>query len=232
MGTIILKDIPFNVDVNSLRDVVHIRKESRYENELTHLIDEALAIAKPKALYKPAFFDVKDDEHVNIDGVLLKSRVLAVNVENAYRVFPFVATCGADLDDWARSKKDMMDRFIADAISGLALQSIFEFAHDHFKEQYHIEKIAIMTPGSIQDWPLEEQKPLFEILGDVQQSIGVHITDHLVMIPSYSVSGVIFPTEVSFESCQLCPREKCPGRRATYDQGLYERKYSQKDNPE
>ena len=29
-----------------------------------------------------------------------------------------------------------------------------------------------------------------------------------------------FPTEVKFESCQLCPREKCHTKQAPYDPGM------------
>jgi hypothetical protein len=39
------------------------------------------------------------------------------------------------------------------------------------------------------------------------------------------VSGIRFPTTESFESCQLCPRAGCPGRRAAYDASLYDRRY-------
>ena len=46
------------------------------------------------------------------------------------------------------------------------------------------------------------------------------LTDTFLMVPIKSVSGIFFPTEVSFESCQLCPRENCIGRRAPYDPAL------------
>jgi predicted transcriptional regulator len=75
-----------------------------------------------------------------------------------------------------------------------------------------------MSPGSLKDWPIEEQRALFAILGDVEGSIGVRLSESLVMIPSKSLSGIYFPTEVPFYSCQLCPRERCPSRRATYDE--------------
>ena len=31
------------------------------------------------------------------------------------------------------------------------------------------------------------------------------------------MSGIYFPTEVPFISCQLCDRKNCPGRKAAYD---------------
>jgi hypothetical protein len=82
-----------------------------------------------------------------------------------------------------------------------------------------------MSPGSLGEWPLSQQRPLFASLGDVAGAIGVRLSESLLMVPAKSVSGVCFPTEESFESCQLCPREDCPGRRAPYDETLYDRKY-------
>ena len=225
METIVFKEIPFHIDRASLMTSVRVKPGSRYADELEHLAQEAEEIARPKALYRAVYFDVKDDEHVMIDGILLKSRVLKINLEHAHRIFPFVATCGMELEEWSRSKDDIMTRFLADAIKDLALRSVFQFTEKHFKKKYHLEKTGVMTPGSLPDWPIEEQRPLFTILGDIQDAIGVRITRSLVIIPSFSVSGILFPTEVSFQSCQLCPREKCQGRRAPHDKGLYDRKY-------
>ena len=75
-----------------------------------------------------------------------------------------------------------------------------------------------MAPGSLSDWPIEEQGPLFRLLGDVEASIGVRLTRNLLMLPAKSISGFYFPTEVSFYSCQLCPRKRCESRKAKYDE--------------
>jgi hypothetical protein len=77
-----------------------------------------------------------------------------------------------------------------------------------------------MSPGSLQDWPLEAQSQLFQLLPDVEAAIGVRLTESLLMIPTKSVSGIYFQTEVSFVNCQLCQRGKCPGRKARYDEDL------------
>ena len=85
---------------------------------------------------------------------------------------------------------------------------------------------AVMNPGSLTDWPLREQRPLFALLGDVRSAIGVELTDTLLMVPRKSVSGIVFVAEETFASCQLCPRYDCPNRRAPYEAGLFERKYT------
>jgi hypothetical protein len=74
-----------------------------------------------------------------------------------------------------------------------------------------------MNPGSLQNWPITQQNELFSIFRNVEALIGVRLTQSCLMIPLKSVSGIYFPTQIKFESCQLCPREKCEGRRALYN---------------
>jgi hypothetical protein len=106
-----------------------------------------------------------------------------------------------------------------------ALTRACNFLEEHLKELYGLDKTGMMSPGSLIDWPVEEQRPLFSILGDIQGSIGVHLTEGLMMDPVQSVSGILFPTDEEFEECSLCPREDCPKRRAPFEEHLYETRY-------
>jgi hypothetical protein len=42
------------------------------------------------------------------------------------------------------------------------------------------------------------------------------LTDSLLMVPRKSISGILFPSEEGFVACQLCERERCPGRKAPF----------------
>jgi len=225
MNKAVLDNISFQLDLDSLKKRLRIKEGSTYADDLKRIASEAQAIAKPKALYKVAFIRSRGDDYVAIDGLTLTSRVLRVNLEQAHRVFPFVATCGTELDDWSNSIDDMLQRYWADTIKELALRSAIRALNEHLVERYRPGRTSAMSPGSLEDWPLQAQRALFAILGDPKDAIGVQLSDSLLMIPTKSVSGIRFPTQESFESCQLCPRENCPGRGATYDKGLYDRKY-------
>jgi hypothetical protein len=45
------------------------------------------------------------------------------------------------------------------------------------------------------------------------------------MVPNKSVSGLLYPSEDGFQSCQLCHREGCPNRRAPFDPHLWEERF-------
>jgi hypothetical protein len=225
MNSLILDKIPFQIDIEQLWKSLRIKEGSEYVGKLQRLVNEAQAIGKPKAFYKAAFIETKMDDQVVINGTVFTSRVLRVNLDKVYRVFPFVATCGVELEAWSSSIEDMLQKYWVDVIKEMALRKAIKHLQEHLIQHYSLVKMSRMNPGSLPDWPLQEQQPLFAILGKGTESIGIQLTDHCLMIPVKSVSGIWFPAEVSFENCRLCPREKCPGRRAPYDQGLFDRKY-------
>ena len=226
MHEIILDKIPFNLDTASLMANLRIRPGSSHVRDLERLIVEGQAIAKPKALYKIAYVDARGEDFVTLDGVRLTSRVLRINLDNAHRLFAYLVTCGTELERWAESMSDLLHRFWAGAIQETALLTAHAALEQHLAEMYQPGLLSMMNPGSLEDWPLPQQQILFEILGDTRELIGVHLTESCLMIPAKSVSGLLFPTEENFESCQLCPRDNCSGRRSPYDESLLHGKYA------
>jgi hypothetical protein len=152
------------------------------------------------------------------------SRVLRANLDEVGRVFPYVATCGRELDTIPIAEDDIFGQFCRDTIKEIALYAAISHLDSYLKEAYALEKLVSMNPGSgdVDVWPIEQQRELFAFFGDVQESIGVILTDSCLMVPNKSVSGVLYASEHDFESCQLCHREKCPGRRAPFDPHLWE----------
>ena len=192
----------------------------RIEEVVQELIEVARSVARPKAVYKVSYIDDKDGDMVTIDGVKFTSRVLRVNLGQVERVFPYVATCGTELEEMTIPSSDVMKSFCFDAIKTMVVRSAITFLRDHLVGYYALGNVSRMSPGSLESWPLAQQKELFSLFGDTEELIGVRLTKSCVMVPLKSVSGIYFPTEITFESCQLCLQEKCTGRRAPYDSEL------------
>ncbi len=224
-----MENFPFQIDLEDLFKKMRVKENSPQMEKLRTMVAEAQAVGRPKGYFREAYVESRGDDHVVIDGTLLKSRVLRVNLDQVYRVFPYVATCGLELEDWSKSYGDILEKYYADVIKENALRLTFKRLQEHLVEKVAL-KLSRMNPGSLPDWPISEQRSLFAILGDGPRSIGIQLTDSFLMMPIKSVSGIWFPAEVSWENCQLCPREKCPGRRAPHDPTLYERKFRKKEN--
>ena len=225
MEQMILDDIAFQPKLDSLKKAFRIKEGSSSAARLERIAADAQAIAKPKAVYKVAFIESKGDDHVVVDGITLTSRVLRVNLDEVHRVFLYVATCGSEMDEWSSSIDDMLESYWADKIKEMALRSARQTLTEHLQDRFRLGHMSRMNPGSLTDWPLKEQRKLFALLGDPKDAIGVELTQNLIMVPLKSVSGINFPAEADFASCQLCPREDCPSRGAAYDETLYDRKY-------
>lgn len=222
---VVVEDVSFNPDLPNLMKSLRVREGSRQVDQLSALVEQARAIASPRAMYTVAYVDSRDENGAVINGIAFDSRVLSVNLENVHRVFPFVVTCGIELHEWMQGQDDLLVRYYADVISEAALRVAAARLKAHLVGRYALGRTSTMAPGSLADWPIQAQRPLFVLLGDPEATIDVRLTDSLLMIPSKSVSGIRFPVEKTFESCQLCQREKCPSRKAPYEEGLYERRY-------
>ena len=221
----LLDEIPFDLDVVALRKRLHIAEGSAYAAEFENVSAGVAELARPKALYRPVYVQERTEDSIVVEGIRLQSRVLSVNTAAAYRLFAYVATCGVELAQWAHTLEDALQRYWADAIQELAVRQAMQALKQDLEQHYCPGQTAAMSPGSLEDWPISEQEPLFQLLGDTRSTVGVTLTESLLMLPTKSISGVRFPTAEHFESCQLCSRPDCPGRRAAYDPSLYARRY-------
>ena len=222
----VLDDIELHIDRPHLFQRLGMDPADGLGGELEALVAEVEGVGRPRAMYRIAGVDRRAEAETVIDGVTFASRVLAVNLEKAHRVFPYVISCGTELQAWSDGLGDPLAQYWAETIKELSLGCATAFFLAEVEKAFQVGASSIMNPGSLPDWPLPQQGPLFRLLGDVTGAIGVTLSESFVMMPTKSVSGILFPTTSDFASCQLCPREECPNRHATYDPALFERRYA------
>lgn len=225
----IIDEIPVNLEPSDLIEQVSTtaREEGSRAEQIKDLVNQAQQIATPKTIFREAHVSGKKEQSVIIEGVEFTSRVLRVNLEDAYRVFPFLVTCGTELKNWAETVvQSPLEKYWAEEIMEQALRAGEQWLLSRIKSEFNLGKFSRMTPGSLEDWPLESQRQLFQLLDANPKSIGVRLTDDYLMVPAKSTSGICFPLEFDFSSCQLCSRDDCPERKAPYDPELYEERYS------
>lgn len=225
MDTTILKEITFQPTLEEAVEALHVRDVSDQIEQVKQLLEEARDMARPKALYRLAVIEERKEDRVTIGGVPFKSRVLRVNTDPVNRIFAFIATCGQELAAWQNGFSDMITAYYADQINQMALNTARDHLLEHLNETYQLGKTSTMNPGSLEDWPISEQRQLFKLLGDTREAIGVELLPSMLMSPSQTVSGFRFSTEEDFHSCQMCPIENCPHRKAPFQENLFKEKY-------
>ncbi|HHP7236121.1 MAG TPA: hypothetical protein ACFCUC_15950, partial [Desulfobacterales bacterium] len=214
------------IDAGALESELHLhRADKATVDRFRQLAAAAADLARPKGAYKAVDCEVQGHDAIRVGGILLQSRVLAVHLAEVPRVFPFVATCGREVAEWAAARSELLESYWLETVMDAVLQRAFDHTRKHIVANHGLGRTAVMNPGSLDDWPIEAQRSLFAILGDVEAAVGVRLRQSLMMEPRHSVSGILFPTEVDFQTCMLCDRPNCPKRRAPHDPHLYARRY-------
>ena len=216
---ITVKHIPVSLDLEEIKRILHMEERGDWGPGQT-LIETAQTLISARAAYKVCFIEAKREGLIVIDGIRLTSKVLRKNVDKVERVFPYVITIGNKVEEKARACEDLLEQYCLDAIGNVALNLAREYLEDHLRSTYALGGLSYMGPGSLHDWSIESQRPLFSILGDTEAAIGVRLEENSLMIPTKSLSGIYFPTETRFYTCQLCPKKGCEARKAAYDENL------------
>ena len=217
-GTVILDYIPFSPASADQQEGCSPVSGISVSPELRGLYETAITMLHPKAVYRVCDVDWGKNCEMVICDQIFESAVLKKNLESAGRVFPYIATCGAEIDHLYTHALGFQQKHLLDQIKISSLMTAMNFLEKHLKSQFGIDFMSTMNPGSAEKdvWPLDNQSPLFALLGDAPEKIGVTLQHDYFMIPDKTVSGIFFPDKVGFEMCQLCMRNNCPLRKKEY----------------
>ncbi len=220
----VIADIPFEPSAEALLERVRVSPGTDDARAFGAMLDKAKAVARPKAMVRECFVEARGPETVTINGINFTSRAVRMNLDKVERVFAFVATCGHEMDHVPLPADDVLAAFWWDTIKAALLGCAVDHLDLYLSRTFALGKIATMSPGEgdVMVWAIEQQRELFSLLGDVRQQIGVLLTDSMLMIPNKTRSGIVFPTDADFHSCQLCRRPDCPARRTPFDPGLWD----------
>jgi hypothetical protein len=212
----VIENIPIKLDSDDLVKGLRIRRNVEYiKDKLDSLIEAITPVLNLKALYSISFVDKIEGDQVTIGDTVFTSKVVRMNLEQVGRVFPYIVTAGSELDDVELSKRQ--SAMLLDQVKTVVVSKAYQYLKTHLAEKYGIKKLSSVAPGRLDECPLTQQRELFSLFGDNVDRIGVRLTKTCLMVPVKTVSGLLFPSEAGFESCELCSREKCMGRRAAYD---------------
>ncbi|WP_020613265.1 vitamin B12 dependent-methionine synthase activation domain-containing protein [Sediminispirochaeta bajacaliforniensis] len=207
----------FTIPFETLARRVRLDLAPDMEGSLRGLLETALKIARPRGIWMTTYIEKRDDQGFSSGGERFSSSLAARNVAAVHRIFPYLVTCGPEFDEMELPGTDMLEGFWLDEIKELALGAALKAVRTDLRTTHKTTTIHSMNPGSgnIDVWPIEEQRPLFRLIGeDAQRWSGVTLTDSLLMVPNKSISGFFFTGTSNYESCAYCDRHDCPDRRA------------------
>jgi hypothetical protein len=211
---------PASVSIDLLMSELHMTEKHKHYGAIEKMYKEAIQIAKPVALYA-GFVPEKYEGGISINQVKVEEPFVNEMLKDHELVFPFVTTCGEEIEEWSTSFTNMFEQYAADALKEIFLDAVTDAVRSEIKEKYFTAEkiISNINPGSLSEWPMQGQVPLFEMLGgkdSVKEHIGVVLKDSMIMVPVKSESGIAFASDTAYHNCQLCTAENCPSRAAPY----------------
>jgi len=224
---VVLDRIPVRPEISRILARLRFNDPAgRLADMVSGLLKEFMTRAQPRALYKTGSVVISGNDSVKIDGVTFDIPLLRVNLARAEKVFPFVVTCGSNTGE-IPAARTADRRYCLQIIREVYLNTLFEYLQEHLIKSYTLDFIWSLVPGELQAFPVSARRGLFSILGGVEKAIGVRLRNDFSLEPACSRCGLFYYTPLEFESCQLCPREPCMGRRAPYSPELM-RRYREK----
>jgi hypothetical protein len=213
-------DVPFAPSYEKYKNLIRLEAYPDAEDSARLLFDKTVEKLQPKSLIITEYIENRSKEGsdvvLQVGTSTFKGKILT-ELDNVHRLFPYIATCGNEMESYDTSSLDMLASFWLDTLKTMALGAIRLCTAQYIKDTYGIEKVSSVNPGSgnVDIWPVQELGRIFDLL-DQGTPIGVQLTPSSLMIPNKTISGIFYESENSFTSCTYCERDHCPGRKEPF----------------
>lgn len=188
------------------------------------LIEESFmnlqSAAGRKSIYRIFDLSLAGKENIRFGNLEVKSKSLGKNLLGCDKIVLFGATLGVGVDQllFRTSKTDMARAVVLQACAAALLEEYCDACQDEIAEELKREGRFLrprFSPG-YGDFSIEYQRNVIRML-DSAKTIGLTITDSMMMVPSKSVTAVIGASTLLIhchrQGCEACGKKDCIYRR-------------------
>ena len=197
-----------------------IQPDEQVMERIEHCVAELEKVILPKSVkrYFPIIRDA--DGTMYIDTMKIQSRHLSHNLKGCEEVCLFAATLGIGPDRLIQRAqlRRIADAVIYQAAGAAMIESYCDQVNAEVAKETGAKGLYTrprFSPG-YGDLPLELQKDFLEIL-KTPKTIGLTLTDSLLMMPSKSVSAMIGLADTDEnchrKGCYICTKKDCEFRQ-------------------
>ena len=223
-----LTDILPNVRDQELARLLGSRKGRKFspslKKKVKNLKDKTSRLIKPRVHFKKHKIQEISPGVVHLETDLsLKSPKLSRTMRGSQEIVCFVGTIGRGIEKEIKrlvKKKRLSEAYILDAMGSVLVENLVDQFQSRLDQHYQTQNKTTglrFSPGYC-DWPVTEQKKLFELLES--EKARVELTESCLMQPRKSISGVIplFSADNGHERsdynpCWTCQKLDCTARR-------------------
>ncbi len=133
----VLDNIPVRLELDDIVKKLRIRNMNEHFAEIIReLFGMVRPIANPKAVYEISQVDNKQGDSLEIGGVRFTSHVLRVNLDKLEVVFPYIVTCGSELEEIKIPEHELLKCYFLDQIKEVIVRSALGYLHDYIIENH------------------------------------------------------------------------------------------------
>ena len=133
----VIDNIPVNLELDDVVKKTRIRSmNDGFKDIINELLDMARPIAKPKALFEISRVENRRGDSLEIGGRKFTSHILRVNLDKIDTVFPYIVTCGREVDEIEIPEHQLMKYYFMDQIKEIIMRSALGCLLDHIRNNY------------------------------------------------------------------------------------------------
>ncbi len=213
----IFDDIKFMIDPDAFVAEMRLKPGTRRDANCRELVRRVNETARPKTGFLECVVEDLDETGMTLNGVRFTSTLFVDRLQPGQKLYPFLSTCGKEIGTFDQQfLGDVLQQYWADCLMEKTLRYASAALEQQLAPLISDEFLACFNPGSLPVWPLLEQRPMFQLLGEIVPALDVALTEHCLMLPQKTVSGFYFSATTEYHNCELCPRLRCPTRTAEF----------------
>ncbi len=187
MDKILFDNIEIMMDADKVAAMAHIRPSSGFYDELVDAVSIAQRLVKPKAVLKKFAVEQADEHSALIGGV----RFDGVKLQGKNEVYLYVITAGEAL----RASGEVEEDLIIYYLESSALEQAHNYVSAYLRETAGCKNTSFFEPGTTEGFAITYNKEIFELIGGVEDAIGVTLKASHFMNPNHTLSGIMFEAE-------------------------------------
>jgi hypothetical protein len=187
MKKIIFDYIPVKLDRAALMQANHIKPDTDLAEEFIGVLEASETVLRCKAVIKEVVLDALTESEAVLDGTVFSSSYVASSLRGKSRVFLYVMTVGNEI----YACEDADYPVLGDIVKQAALDEAMRYTLAYISQNYGGGNISFINPGTLDDWPVELNKVIFNMIGEVTELTGAVMSQSGFMKPWYSSAGLI-----------------------------------------
>lgn len=186
-----MTNLGFFLNEGEFYEHIRMKKGSRRALPIERILESARNIPKPKVLYRVSEAKIIDATHFTLDGVEFVSEAGVEKIAKSTYVFPNIVTAGREIENYCLSRENVLDQYIIMELCNFACEFAREALIRDVRNRYGVSITDCIYPGE-DGFRLESGKKIFDLFENVEDQIGVTVTEMGLTTPSRTAYAIYF----------------------------------------